>query len=250
MTSGRPAAARSRLGRLDRAKLARCSRRLTPPGRAGTHSGAAHGHARAFLARVASGAIAVMHPPLRIVGRRRDHADAVSAGGQPFGHLRAVLADAGQFGGVVDAVDQDLHARSRPRARTAGTACRGRSWRAADRERRSCARPPRLRGPRSRRGRRTRRWRPRRRLDAHRALAQRKSGWSGHGRRRTGSCAATPRRAHRCAPAPGCRSRHRRRSRHARRCRLSGIGHGGAGPDQRLAPTRAPNSRSSQRRNP
>ena len=39
---GRPAAARSRLGRLDRAKLARCSRRLTPPGRAGTHNGAAH----------------------------------------------------------------------------------------------------------------------------------------------------------------------------------------------------------------
>ena len=36
---GRPAAARSRLGRLDRAKLARCSRRLTPPGRAGTHNG-------------------------------------------------------------------------------------------------------------------------------------------------------------------------------------------------------------------
>ncbi|MNI31413.1 hypothetical protein D3C73_852970 [compost metagenome] len=38
--SGRPAAARSSDGRLDTAKLARWIRRFSPPGRAGTHSGA------------------------------------------------------------------------------------------------------------------------------------------------------------------------------------------------------------------
>ncbi len=40
MTSGRRTAQASSRGRLDRAKVARCSRRLSAPGLGGTHSGA------------------------------------------------------------------------------------------------------------------------------------------------------------------------------------------------------------------
>ncbi len=55
--------------------------------------------------------VVIADAPGGIVGWRGDDANLVAPGREPCGHLTRVLADAGKLGSVVQAVDQDSHAR-------------------------------------------------------------------------------------------------------------------------------------------
>ncbi len=68
-----------------------------------------HTHALPGLAAVLAGAVAGPHLPGRVVGWRGDDAHLVPCMGQPLRHLAGVLADAGEFGGEIDAVEKQLH---------------------------------------------------------------------------------------------------------------------------------------------
>ncbi len=52
-------------------------------------------------------AIVFADAPGGVVRGSSDDADLMAAGGEPGGHLACVLANAGEFGGVVEPVDQD-----------------------------------------------------------------------------------------------------------------------------------------------
>jgi hypothetical protein len=62
------------------------------------------------LEAVAGGAVGRVDAPVGVVGRCGDDADLVAAGGEPGAHLGGVFADAGELGGVVEAVDKDSQA--------------------------------------------------------------------------------------------------------------------------------------------
>lgn len=65
------------------------------------------------LGRPAPVGAAGVEPPVGIVGVGRHHGDLVALANQTGGHLAGVLADPGELGGKVDAVEQPAAGRLR-----------------------------------------------------------------------------------------------------------------------------------------
>lgn len=54
-------------------------------------------------------AVIGLHLPIRVIGRGGDNTNVMALRGKPGRHVTRVLADAGELGGVVEAVDQQFH---------------------------------------------------------------------------------------------------------------------------------------------
>src|SRR6185437_12520185 len=93
------------------------------------------GDAIADLTAIGPAAVPGSHLPVRIERRRGDHAHVVAVGSKPLGHHAGVFASSGQFGMVIDAVDEDAHVVPAVEARSAvwKSRCSPRKWRRCQR---------------------------------------------------------------------------------------------------------------------